>query len=158
MFHPSPQHAYLYQQVISLAQKYPCPRCMQGTVEAFGLTETLVCSRCHRGFVPLHGGTLLCPASNLGWKIAPTFWWDGLRWHWAGTTAVASQLFVIVLISLLPALGILTIITIVDPSSPWWKSSLLASLAGFITMQLIYLLCWDFDFFSRACRDKDNQG
>ena len=157
MFHPSPQHAYLHQQIISLSQKYPCPRCMQGTLEAYGITETFACSRCQRGFVPLRGGTLLCPSCNLGWKIAPTFWWDGLRWHWSGTTATAAQLLVIVLISLIPAVGILIASTIVEPQSPWWKASLFASLAGFITMQFIYFLCWDFDFFFRAGHKKDNQ-
>lgn len=157
MFQPSSQHLSLRQQVIALSQAYPCPRCTPGTLEPFGLTETLMCSSCRRGFVPLRGGRFLYPAQHLGWKIAPTFWWDGFRWHWGGTTATTRQLCTIVLMSLLPVIGMMVASTL---AKGWWLATLprwcdpalLAPIVGLITMQLIYLLCWDFDLFSRRPR------
>jgi len=74
-------------------------------LEAFGITETLKCTSCERGFVALHGGRMLYPANRMGVKIAPTFWWDGLRWHWAATTASTRQILTIVLLSVMSVTG-----------------------------------------------------
>jgi hypothetical protein len=154
MFNSSSQHVSLRQQVIALTQSYPCPRCTPGVLETYGLTETLHCNHCSRGFVPLRGGRFLYPAQSLGWKIAPIFWWDGFRWHWGGTTATTKQLSTIIMLSLLPVVGILGYHTVVHPLPGWAEPSLLGPIAGLITMQLMYLLCWDFDFFSRRQRVK----
>lgn len=152
MFHPSSQDLSFRQQVIALSQSYPCPRCTSGVIEPFGLTETFQCNTCQRSFVPLKGGRFLFPAKDLGWKIAPTFWWDGFRWHWAGTTATSRQLVTIVLLSLLPVLlvnmGIYLNLWTHRP--PWCGPALLSPLLGIITIQLVYLCCWDFDFLSRT--------
>lgn len=158
MFPPSSQHLSLKQQVIALSQNYPCPRCTQGILEPYGHTETLICSGCERGFVPLRGGRLLFPANTLGWKIAPTFWWDGLRWHWGGTTATIKQLSVIVMTSLLPVIALLSLASLCPE---WWNNNvphsysptLLGPIIGLVTMQLVYLCCWDFEF----CAQKNNK-
>lgn len=157
MFQP-PSPAPLKQQVIALSQSYPCPRCSSGILEPFGHTETLACNSCDRGFVPLRGGRLLFPANTLGWRIAPTFWWDGIRWHWGGTTATNKQLGVIVLLSLLPVIALLTVASL---EASWWENNmphscpptLVGPIIGLITMQLIYFCCWDFEFCSKK-RDK----
>jgi hypothetical protein len=91
---------------------------------------------------------VLYPAHQLGWKIAPIFWWDGFRWHWGGTTATVKQLSVIIMLSLLPVFGILFYSSICKLPR-CLEPSLLGPIVGLITMQLIYLLCWDFEFFSR---------
>lgn len=152
MFHPSSQHVSLRQQVITMSQSYPCPRCTPGVLEPFGLTETLSCSHCTRGFVPLRGGRFLYPSNQLGWKIAPIFWWDGFRWHWGGTTATTKQLSTIIMLSLLPVIGILAYNSV--NRIPGIDATLLSPIIGLITMQLMYLLCWDFDFLSRRTRVK----
>jgi hypothetical protein len=155
MFHPSSQHISLRQQVIALTQSYPCPRCTPGVIEPYGLTETLHCNHCRRGFVALRGGRFLYPSNQLGFKIAPIFWWDGFRWHWGGTTATTRQLTTIVLLSLLPVIGILAFNSVYHEQFPrWLDATLLSPVVGLITMQLMYLLCWDFDFFSRRSRVK----
>jgi hypothetical protein len=153
MFHSSSQHISLRQQVIALSQSYPCPRCTPGVLEPFGLTETLTCNHCSRGFVPLRGGRFLYPSNQLGWKIAPIFWWDGFRWHWGGTTATTKQLATIIMLSLLPVIGILGFATVHPNGMPLKADpTLLSPIVGLITMQVMYLLCWDFDFFSRRPR------
>lgn len=151
---PSSQHLSIRQQVIALSQSYPCPRCNTGVMEPFGLTETLQCTGCRRGFVPLRGGRFLYPANQLGWKIAPIFWWDGFRWHWGGTTATTKQLSTIVMLSLLPVIGLLVFNSIYPQHNlpRWAEPTLLSPVIGLLTMQLMYLLCWDFDFFSRRTR------
>jgi hypothetical protein len=153
MFHPSSQHISFRQQIISLNQGYPCPRCPIGSLEVFGLTETLKCDSCERSFVPLKSGRFLYPANQLGWKIAPTFWWDGFRWHRDRTTASTKQLTIITLLSLVPVLAILVAAQI---NPHWWTETvpkgylpaLFASIAWLFSLQLIYLSCWDFDFYS----------
>lgn len=151
MFQPPSQHLSLKQQVIALSQSYPCPRCTPGVLEPYGHTETMMCNSCRRSFVPLRGGRLLFPANRLGWKIAPTFWWDGYRWHWGGTTATFRQLGIIITLSMLPVLTMITVATI----QPGWctaikagdaNTGLIAALVGLVTMQLIYFFCWDFEF------------
>lgn len=150
IFPSSSQHLSLKQQVIALSQSYPCPRCTPGVLEPFGHTETMMCASCKRSFVPLRGGRLLFPANTMGFKIAPTFWWDGYRWHWGGTTATAKQLCAIVLTSLLPVFGILLASRIHAPGLDAFFAkcypALLAPLVGLLTMQLIYACCWDFEF------------
>ncbi len=151
MFHPSYQHVSFRQQIIGLSQSYPCPRCSCGILEPYGLTETFQCNSCLRGFVPLRGGRYLYPSNRLGWKVAPTFWWDGLRWHWAGTTATAKQLFTIVALFVLPLLALNAAMFMnVWPDRPdWCTPTLMTALLGLLTIQTIYFLCWDFDFISR---------
>jgi len=150
-FNSSSSHVLLKQQIITLNQSYPCPRCNCGILEPFGLTETFQCNSCVRSFVPLRGGRRLYPANRMGWKIAPTFWWDGLRWHWAGTTATAAQLATIVFAFVLPLVALNSTLYI----SPWterpeWLSPpLLSALVGLVTIQAIYFLCWDFDFVAK---------
>ena len=158
MFHPSSQHISFRQQVIALSQAYPCPRCTPGVLEPWGLTETLHCNHCSRGFVPLRGGRFLYPSTQMGWKIAPIFWWDGLRWHWGGTTATTKQLSTMILLSLLPVIGIMTYATLCSHEwqhlGRWADPTLLSPIVGLVTIQLMYLLCWDFDFLSRRPRVK----
>lgn len=159
MFNSSYQHVSYRQQVITLNQSYPCPRCNCGALEQFGLTETLKCNSCMRTFVPLRNGRCLFPSNRMGWKIAPTFWWDGLRWHWAGTTASAGQLCAIVLLFMLPLLALNGAFYYFNiwPDRPEWLSPLLLSaVVSLITIQTIYFLCWDFDFVSkrRAAPDR----
>lgn len=154
MFHPSSQHISFRQQIITLSQNYPCPRCAGGVVEPYGLTETFKCNCCKRMFVPLKGGRYLFPANDLGWKVAPTFWWDGYRWHWAGTTATASQLTTIVVLALLPVLILnllhsAHILADVMPQLPEWCNPLLISpIVALLSLQIIYICCWDFDFLN----------
>ena len=146
----SPQQLSLKQQVIALSQSYPCPRCTPGVLEPYGHTETMMCASCKRSFVPLRGGRLLYPANTMGVKIAPTFWWDGYRWHWGGTTATAKQLTAIVLMSLLPVFGILLASKLPNPELVTFfkqcNPTLLAPLVGLLAMQVVYACCWDFEF------------
>ncbi len=138
------------QQVIALSQTYPCPRCSCGILEPFGHTETFKCNGCERSFVPLRGGRLLNPANRMGSKVAPTFWWDGLRWHWAGTTATTNQLLAITAAFLMPIVMLHLSTTFLWHDRPEWCSPLLmTALVGLMTVQFIYLLCWDFDLGSR---------
>src|SRR6185369_15876120 len=150
MFHPSYQHVSFRQQIIGLNQTYPCPRCSSGALEPFGITETFKCNSCERSFVPLRGGRLLCPAKRMGWKIAPTFWWDGLRWHWAGTTASTRQLLSIVALFLLPlaVLNLAMSMNLWQDRPEWCSPVLVSAILGLLTIQCIYFMCWDFDFFS----------
>ena len=155
MFHPSSPHLSFRQQVIALSQSYPCPRCSAGVLESHSMTETLHCNHCVRSFVALRGGRFLYPASQMGWKIAPIFWWDGFRWHWGGTTATTKQLMTIILLSLLPVIAILSYASIYPKLFPHWaEPTLISPIVGLLTMQMMYLLCWDFDFFSRRPRVK----
>ncbi|MBI2811288.1 MAG: hypothetical protein HYX67_10730 [Candidatus Melainabacteria bacterium] len=88
----------------------------------------------------------------MGVKIAPTFWWDGLRWHWAGTTATTKQLTSIVALFMMPlvALNIALYMNVGAAILPEWCSPvLLTAITGLLTMQLIYLFCWDFDFLTK---------
>ncbi|HEY9714883.1 MAG TPA: hypothetical protein V6C72_15550, partial [Chroococcales cyanobacterium] len=139
-----------HQQIISLSQSYPCPRCA-GSLEPYGLTETFKCNNCERGFVPLRGSRLLCPSNRMGWKIAPTFWWDGLRWHWAGTTATTRQLMAIVSVFATPLIMLnLAMYLGVGQTLPEWCSPiLLTAVLGLLTVQMIYFTCWDFDFLTK---------
>lgn len=145
------QHISLHQQIITLTQSYPCPRCSSGALEPYGETETFKCNGCSRGFVPLRGGRLLCPAKRMGFKVAPTFWWDGLRWHWAGTTASHRQLALIVCLFFMPLLIIngAMHLNIWSERPDWLSPLLLTAIVGLLNMQLIYLMCWDFDFLVR---------
>lgn len=157
VFHPSSAETPLRQQVIALSQTYPCPRCTSGILEPYGHTETMQCTNCHRSFVPLKGGRLLYPSNSLGWKIAPTFWWDGFRWHWGGTTATTRQLSMIVLFSLLPAISIFMAhhmyATTWNALMPRWCDPVIFSpIVGLLTMQILYLMCWDFDFCKQKSR------
>lgn len=151
MFHPSYQHVSLRQQVISLEQSYDCPRCKSGRLEPFGHTETFRCNSCERGFVPLRGGRFLHPANRMGWKIAPVYWWDGLRWHWQGTTATAAQLALIVMAFMAPMVALHGAFYMnLWPEAPEiFNPVLLTVLVGLITLEAIYFLCWDFEFTGR---------
>ena len=150
----SSQQLTLKQQVIALSQSYPCPRCTPGALEPFGHTETMMCSNCNRSFVPLRGGRLLFPANSMGWKIAPTFWWDGYRWHWGGTTATTKQLSIIVMLSLLPVFGVVFAHKAGMFNLPTGYDALwvICPIVGLITMQLLYACCWDFEFYSKDKR------
>ncbi len=156
MFHPSYQHTSYRQQVILLNQSYPCPRCKCGVLEPYGHTETFKCNGCDRGFVPLRGGRFLYPANRMGWKIAPIYWWDGLRWHWQGTTATAAQLAMIVLTFLIPMIALNAAFHFnVWPETPELLNPvLLTVLLGLITLEAIYFLCWDFEFTQRRRTSK----
>jgi hypothetical protein len=151
MFHPSYQSVSFHQQIIALNQSYPCPRCSCGSLEPYGLTETFKCNNCDRDFVPLRGGRLLYPAKRLGWKVAPTFWWDGLKWHWSGTTATARQLSTIVSLFLLPLvmLNAGMYLNVWSEKPEWCSPLLLTAVLGLLTIQMIYFMCWDFDFLSK---------
>lgn len=140
------------QQVIALNQSYPCPRCNCGVLETYGLTETLKCNGCSRSFVPLRNGRCLYPANRMGFKIAPTYWWDGLHWHWAGTTATATQLAVIVSMFIIPLMalnGAFHYGHLWADRPEWLSPALLSAVVSLVTIQAIYFTCWDFDFVSR---------
>ena len=151
MFHPSYQHVSFHQQIIALNQTYPCPRCSCGSLEPFGLTETFKCHNCERQFVPIRGGRLLYPANRMGWKVAPTFCWDGLKWHWSGTTATARQLLTIVSLFVLPLamLNVGMYFNVWSDKPDWCSPLLLTAVLGLLTIQMIYFMCWDFDFLSK---------
>jgi hypothetical protein len=121
-------------------------------MEPFGLTETFRCNSCTRTYVPLKGGRFLYPAKNLGFRIAPTYWWDGCRWHFAGTTATNKQLLTIVLISLMPVIALNLLISFdLWAQRPIWFNPILASpIIGLISLQLSFLSCWDFDFLGNG--------
>jgi hypothetical protein len=151
MFNSQSQDLHLKQQVISASQSYPCPRCSDGVLEPYGHTETLACNSCSRSFVPLRGGRLLFPSKQLGYRIAPTFWWDGFRWHWAGTTASSRQLAIIVLSSLIPVLALNVAITLnLWENRPIWCNPIVLSpLVALLSIQLIYFMCWDFAIINK---------
>ena len=146
------QHKTQRQQVIALNQSYPCPRCNCGVLEPFGHTETFQCSGCSRCFVPLNNGRKLYPANRMGWKIASTYWWDGLRWNWAGTTASAFQLLSIVMMFITPMLTVNLLMTSnVWTQRPEWVSPLLmTAVVGLVMAVVLRLLCWDFDIGSNS--------
>jgi len=88
----------------------------------------------------------------MGFKIAPTYWWDGLHWHWAGTTATASQLAAIVCMFMIPLMalnGAFHYGHIWAERPEWLSPALLSAVVGLVTIQAIYFMCWDFDFVSR---------
>ena len=87
----------------------------------------------------------------MGMKVAPTFWWDGLRWHWAGTTATTRQLCSIVAFFLLPlaALNLGISLNIWGERPEWCSPMFLTAVAGLVTLQIIYFLCWDYDFLTK---------
>src|SRR5579883_1927199 len=151
MFQPSSQPVSYRQQIITLSHSYPCPRCSGGVLESGDLTETLHCNHCIRSFVPLRAGRFLYPSNSLGWKIAPIFWWDGFRWHWGGTTATTKQLCAIIMLSLVPVFALLGYASVYKMPH-YLEPTLLSPIVGLVTMQLMYLLCWDFDFFCRRPR------
>lgn len=148
MFYQSYQNLSFQQHIIGLTQSYPCPRCSAGALETFGLTETLKCNTCNRAFVALRGGRLLYPANHLGIKIAPTFWWDGLRWHWAGTTATTRNCVLLIALFVIPLtlLNIGIYFDIWSDRPEWCNPLLLTSIIGLLNIQLIYFMCWDFNF------------
>lgn len=147
MYHPSSQHISFREQIIALSQSYPCPRCNSGMLEPRTLGDTFRCSGCSRDFVALKSSRFLYPANCLKWKIAPTFWWDGYRWHWAGTTATTKQLLGISALSMLPIAGIdWAMYSNLLPGRPdWCTPALMSFLLALATVQIIYLLCWDFN-------------
>ena len=109
--------------------------------------------------MPLKGGRFLYPANSLGWKIAPIFWWDGYRWHWAGTTATGRQLFTIVILSILPVIAAnLAMYFGFWANRPDWCTPLIVSpVVGLISINLLYLTCWDYDFLARKPRRTDDR-
>lgn len=151
LFNSSYQSISFRQQIISCNQSYPCPRCNCGILETYGLTETLQCSSCQRNFVALRGGRYLHPANSMGVKIAPTFWWDGLRWHWAGTTASTRQITVMFMLLATPlmalALGYQN--NLFKGAPDWLNLPLAMAAASLLGMQALYFFCWDFDFVAR---------
>ena len=158
MFNSSYQNLSFRQQIISPSQSYPCPRCSTGLIEPHGLSECLNCSSCERSFVALRGGRLLTPANRLGFKIAPTFWWDGLRWHCAGTTASSRQLLTLVFLFFLPIVAshIAFSLNLFQDRPEWLSPALASAVIGLFSIQTIYFLCWDFDFVARQ-KDKEKR-
>jgi hypothetical protein len=152
MFEQSYQQLYIEKQVILLGQNYPCPRCKCGNLEPFGETETFICATCRRNFVAINAGRVLYPVYSMKTKIAPVFWWDGLRWHLAGTTASSRQAIVTMLLFILPILALDALVFCFNhghlPASAtaqtfWLNLALLNLLVGFFMAQLFYLTCWD---------------
>jgi uncharacterized protein (DUF983 family) len=150
MFNQSYQQLSFQQQIITLGQSYPCPRCHQGNIDSCDLTETLRCNNCGRNFVPLHGARLLHPANRLGWKIAPIFWWDGCKWHWGGTTASSKQLICVMLAFAAPValLNLVIDMNLWQNRPEWLNPAMLSVLVALTTLQLLYFTSWDFN--SRA--------
>jgi hypothetical protein len=87
----------------------------------------------------------------MGMKVAPTFWWDGLRWHWAGTTATSRQLSSIVAFFFLPlvALNLAVYMNAWAERPEWCSPMFLTAVLGLVTLQLIYFMCWDYDFLTK---------
>jgi len=154
MFDQSYQQLYVQKQVILLNQNYPCPRCKHGQLEPFGETETFSCSACSRQFVALNSGRILYPAGRLKIKIAPIFWWDGMHWHLAGTTATAAQSIFLLAMVIIPTLAINAFVFYINhcPASLNGHTlnqgfilniALLNVLIAFFMLQLFYLFCWE---------------
>jgi len=152
MFDQSYQQLYLEKQVILHGQVYPCPRCKCGNLEAFGETETFICTACSRNFVAINAGRILYPVYRMKTKIAPVFWWDGLRWHLAGTTASAKQVIWGIIIFVVPIMLLNGAVFYLNhghnigqaPKEAFWLNlSLLNLLIGFFLAQIFYLMCWD---------------
>ncbi len=152
MFDQSYQQVYLEKQVIVLEQAYPCPRCKSGNLEPFGETETFACTACRRSFVAINAGRTLYPVFSMKIKISPVFWWDGLRWHFAGTTASNRQLVMCLMLFLVPLLALdATVFWLnyghavarTNMQNFWLNLTLLNLLVGFFLAQLFYLTCWD---------------
>jgi hypothetical protein len=156
MFYQSYQNLAFEQHIIALSQSYPCPRCSLGVLEPFGITETFKCRDCDRAFVPVRGGRLLYPANRMGMRIAPTFWWDGLRWHCAGTTASKNQLLLIAALFMLPLLCLNGAIyfELWNDRPDWCSPLLLTVIIGLLSTQVMYLMCWDFKFLIKRRRPK----
>lgn len=152
MFEQSYQSLYLEKQMILQGQTYPCPRCKYGSLEPFGETETFVCSACSRDFVAISAGRILYPACHMKRKIAPVFWWDGLHWHFAGTTASLKQLATVVLLiassfafvnCALLYLKYEQILGQTTRLAPWLNLLLINILMATLLGHLFYTLCWD---------------
>ena|SRR5579872_122244 len=145
---------YIEKQVISLSESYPCPRCKSGQIEPFGETETFNCNQCTRKFVALNAGRILYPAKRLKIKIAPIFWWDGLHWHLAGTTASTIQNTFVATMFIAPILTVNAFVFFINhghlgmaghalTQSTLFNLVLLNVLTLFFMAQLFYLFCWD---------------
>jgi len=149
MFHSSYQNLSIRQQIIAANQSYPCPRCSSGMIEPFGITETLKCTSCERSFVALRGGRMLYPANSMGMKIALTFWWDGLRWHCAGTTASARQLLMPAIFLTIPVLLSQILLSLNLVASRPEYPALFAAAGLLVGLVLIYSVCGDFDVVAK---------
>src|ERR1700722_6744762 len=145
MFDQSYQQLYVEKQVILLGQNYPCPRCRSGNLEPFGETETFVCAACRRNFVAINAGRVLYPVYSMKAKISPVYWWDGLRWHLAGTTASNGQFLTTVLLFVAPLFCMDTAVFWlshghavhqVTAQAFWLNLTLLNLLVGFFLAQL----------------------
>ena len=156
MFDQSYQQLYLQKQIIALGASYPCPRCKCGSLEAFGETETFICGACRRNFVAINAGRILYPAYSMKTKVAPVFWWDGLRWHLAGTTASKKQIIFASTSFLLPLAIINTFILSLNhvqsavlahtlSQNFYLNLAFLNVLVGFFMSQLLYFMCWEQD-------------
>jgi hypothetical protein len=154
MFDQSYQQLYVEKQVISLSESYPCPRCKTGHLAPFGETETFSCNQCSRQFVALNAGRILYPAGRLKIKIAPIFWWDGLHWHFAGTTASLAQTTFALAMFIAPVLAVNAFVFFINhghlvvagqslSQSLLLNLALLNVLTIFFMGQLFYLFCWD---------------
>jgi hypothetical protein len=88
----------------------------------------------------------------MGFKIAPTYWWDGLRWHFAGTTATTKQILVSLSFAMMPAilLNLALALSLWKDRPDWCNPCLLTVLVGLLTALMIYLICWDFEFLPRG--------
>jgi len=148
------QQLYMQKQIISLSESYPCPRCKSGKLEPFGETETFSCRGCSRKFVAINAGHILYPAGRLKIKIAPIFWWDGLRWHLAGTTASPAQNIFASILFVAPLITINIFAFLFNHGqlgahgqalnqSFFLNLGLLNILVVFFMAQLFYLFCWD---------------
>ncbi len=133
---------------------YPCPRCKCGNLEAFGETETFICTACRRNFVAINAGRILYPAHSMKTKIAPVFWWDGLRWHLAGTTASKEQIMFAAISFLAPLVIINSFVLLFNHGQSVMLAHTLSQnfllnlvllniLVGFFMAQLLYLMCWE---------------
>ncbi len=103
-------------------------------------------------FVAINAGRILYPVYQMKTKIAPVFWWDGLHWHLAGTTASIRQAICTALIFIMPLLLLDAFVVYVNSGHAivqaskqafWLNLSLLNLLIGLFLAQLFYLACWD---------------
>ena len=136
---------FSHKRTISLDQTYSCPKCSIGTISNYGHGEVLHCNECQHKFVPLNSSKLLYPAIDPGFKIAPTYWYDGKDWRFAGTSASFTHVLILTIIAILPYLVLDYLICqniwLNRPS--WYSNELTFGLVFLTEFVLFKMFIWD---------------
>ena len=146
MFQKSSQNiSFNHKQVINLDNSYACPKCEVGNISQFGHSETFLCNECRHKFVPLKASKLLYPANDPGFKIALTYWYDGQKWHKAGTTASFTYMLTLMIVLTIPPLILNYFLTQnIWLNKPYWcNNEILILLSIILELQLFYTYIWD---------------